>query len=294
MSIVKSLAVGLGDMFYIKHNSSNFTIIDCCMPTDIRDGIIKEIQNESRDKAITRFISTHPDQDHIGGLVDLDNAMEFQNFYCVQNEATKPDPTADFVRYCELRDHATKHFYLSRWCSRRWMNLKSEERGQSGINILWPTVTNPWFQDALESSKDGSSPNNISCITKYGVENSATMIWMGDLEADFMESIKSDLHMDTADILFAPHHGRHSGKVPSDWLREMNPKIIVIGEAPSGNLYYYPGYNTITQNRAGNITFDCVESKIHIYVSNPNYTVDFLDNEYLPNTYGKYIGTLKV
>jgi hypothetical protein len=29
MSIVKSFSVGDGDMFYILHNSSNFTIIDC-------------------------------------------------------------------------------------------------------------------------------------------------------------------------------------------------------------------------------------------------------------------------
>ena len=29
MSTIKSFAVGLGDMFYINHNSDNFTIIDC-------------------------------------------------------------------------------------------------------------------------------------------------------------------------------------------------------------------------------------------------------------------------
>jgi len=29
MSIIKSFAVGNGDMFYIKHNSDNFSIIDC-------------------------------------------------------------------------------------------------------------------------------------------------------------------------------------------------------------------------------------------------------------------------
>ena len=36
MSIIKSFSVcddngEAGDMFYIKHNSSNFTIIDCCL-----------------------------------------------------------------------------------------------------------------------------------------------------------------------------------------------------------------------------------------------------------------------
>ena len=29
MSIIKSFSVGEGDMFYIDHNSDNFSIIDC-------------------------------------------------------------------------------------------------------------------------------------------------------------------------------------------------------------------------------------------------------------------------
>ena len=58
-------------------------------------------------------------------------------------------------------------------------------------------------------------------------------MWMGDLEAKFMEKIKGEIAMDPADILFAPHHGRESGTVPAEWLEQMQPKLIVIGEAPS-------------------------------------------------------------
>lgn len=100
--------------------------------------------------------------------------------------------------------------------------------------------------------------------------------------------------MDPADILFAPHHGRDTGKVPKDWLDEMDPKIVIIGEAPSKDLNYYSDYNTITQNSADDIVLECVSGKTHIYVSNYSYSVDFLDDERMPNTYGKYIGTLKV
>ena len=50
MSIVKSFSVGNGDMFYIKHNSSNFTIIDCCIPEGREEEIIKEIKIEYTDK----------------------------------------------------------------------------------------------------------------------------------------------------------------------------------------------------------------------------------------------------
>lgn len=44
MTIVKSLSVGDGDMFYIRHNSSNFTIIDCCMEDDDQSDIVAELR----------------------------------------------------------------------------------------------------------------------------------------------------------------------------------------------------------------------------------------------------------
>ena len=34
MSLIKSFSVGNGDMFYINHNSDNFTTIDCCLDYD--------------------------------------------------------------------------------------------------------------------------------------------------------------------------------------------------------------------------------------------------------------------
>jgi len=109
-----------------------------------------------------------------------------------------------------------------------------------------------------------------------------------------MEDIKDDFRPDAADILFAPHHGRGTGKVPSKWMEAIDPKIVVIGEAPSGDLDYYAGYDTITQNSAGDIVFECVTGKVHIYVSKEDYSVDFLVNENKADTYGHYIGTLNV
>ena len=44
MSTVKSYSVGNGDMFYINHNSDNFTIIDCCLPDDIRADLVEDIK----------------------------------------------------------------------------------------------------------------------------------------------------------------------------------------------------------------------------------------------------------
>lgn len=290
MSIIKSFSVGNGDTFYIKHGSDNFTMIDCCLSDDNKADIVNEIQEESEDKSIIRFISTHPDEDHIQGLDYLDSKIGIINFYCVDNNATKSQETESFKKYKELRD-SEKAYYIHKGCSRKWMNKSDDLRGSSGINILWPDTNNEHFKLALKNAEQGNSPNNISPIIKYSLENGVTALWMGDLETDFLDKIKDEVNFSEIDILFAPHHGRDSGKVPEDILKVLNPKIIIIGEAESKDLNYYSKYNTITQNRAKNITFECEAGQTHIYVSNGQYSVDFL-KDYGKNTYEGYIGTL--
>ncbi|RGY89184.1 hypothetical protein DXA17_16360, partial [Ruminococcus sp. AM58-7XD] len=61
MSIVKSFSVGDGDMFYIDHNSDNFTTIDCCYSDDEnKETNFEEMKEIADKKGIRSFISTHP------------------------------------------------------------------------------------------------------------------------------------------------------------------------------------------------------------------------------------------
>lgn len=294
MSIIKSFSVGNGDMFYIDHNSDNFTVIDCYLTEENKITIMDEIKLKANKSGIHRFISTHPDEDHIKGLQFFNQQLEINNLYTVQNACTKSDESTDFTEYCTLRDSG-KAFYIYKGCKRKWMNDSDDDRGSSGISILWPDTSNQFFKDALQVAKDGKSPNNISPIIQYSLENGAKVLWMGDLETDFMNNIENSIEMPDIDILFAPHHGRDSGKIPESWLQEITPKIIIIGEAPSEHLNYYQGYNTITQNSAGDIVFDCQEGKVHIYVSKKGYSVNFLKNEKMQDAHGGYyLGTLEV
>lgn len=286
MSTVKSFSVGNGDMFYIKHNSSNFTVIDCCLDDDCADEIINEIKHESNGKEICRFISTHPDEDHIRGLETLDEKWKILNFYCVKNEADKDDKSDSFEKYCKLRD-SNKAFYLEEGCTRKWMNISDEKIDCAGINIHWPVTSSEEYKAALKAAANGECPNNISPIVRYSIEDGATFMWMGDLETEFINSIYDKLDLPQTNVLFAPHHGRDSGKVPSNLLEDISPGIIVIGEAPSKYLNYYSDYFTITQNSAGDITFECEDNYIYVYCSNEYYAKKLGDKA--KEKGGKYI-----
>jgi len=292
MAIVKSFAVGLGDMCYIRHNSDNFTIIDCDLSEENAGSIIKELKAASSDKGITRFISTHPDEDHFGGIELLDDAMPIVNFYVVKNQAIKAADTDSFKRYCRLRD-GDKAFYIFQGCSRKWMNVSDEERQTSGISVLWPDTSNKYFKEALKSCDAGGTYNNTSAVIRYEIENGASFLWLGDLETEFMENIENSIQLTKTTIVFASHHGRITGKIPDSWLEKLDPQIIVIGEAPSRHLHYYTGYKTITQNSAGDITMECFDNKVHFYVSNENYYHKGLDDEN-QSSYENYVGSITV
>jgi beta-lactamase superfamily II metal-dependent hydrolase len=294
MSEVKSYAVGSGDMFYIRHNSDSFTIIDCDLTDDNAATIIADLNIARAGKGIQRFICTHPDEDHFGGIHLLDDAIPIANFYVVKNQAIKDIDTESFIRYCALRD-GDKAFYIFKGCRRKWLNESDEQRSGAGIQILWPDMVNPHFQEALAECDAGNCYNNTSAAIRYSLQDGASFLWLGDLETEFMESISDAIELTKTTVVFASHHGRDSGKIPNTWLEKLDPQIIVIGEAPSRHLNYYTGYSTVTQNMAQDITMECDANKVHFFVSNKDYYNEALTDEGIADRPGaKYVGSITV
>jgi beta-lactamase superfamily II metal-dependent hydrolase len=293
MSKIKSFSVGNGDTFYISHNSSNFTIIDCCLDEYNADRIIAELKAAGKNKEISRFISTHPDDDHLSGIEKLDAAYPIVNFYVVKNEATKVDETTSFAHYRSLRD-GDKAFYVYKGCKRKWMNETDETRGSSGLEILWPEPSNSDFALELKNAKSGLSPNNTSLVMKYSMQDGGSVLWLGDLETAFMEKITDSIQLCKVDVVFAAHHGRASGKIPNSWLDILQPEVVILGEAPSRHMHYYTDYNTIRQNSAGDIEMELRQGWIDFFVSEASYGKQawLVDEGQTGNGY--YIGSLAV
>ena len=86
-------------------------------------------------------------------------------------------------------------------------------------------------------------------------------MWMGDMLSGMQEEFLSYYRkhrriIPHVDVLFHPHHGRITAQIPKKLIEEMNPQVIVIGNAPAGDLDYLNADITITQNTAGDILFD--------------------------------------
>ena len=135
MSIIKSFSVGDGDMFYIKHDTDNFSIIDCYLSDENKENIVKDIKHAHLLKGVTRVISTHPDQDHLQGLKYLDDNLDILNFYCIKNNVTKEDETDDFKHYCKLRD-SDKAFYIKRYFVQTAGKIKIRSPNSFGLKII--------------------------------------------------------------------------------------------------------------------------------------------------------------
>ena len=314
MSVVKSFSFPegeiRGDMFYIKHNSRNFTVIDCYLKDNDgnnarKDEIIKEIENESAGR-VCRFISTHPDNDHIAGIEYLDDSWKITNFYAVDNKRPTDDNDDSLTRYHWLLDN--KNFAIKRGIRRAWLNETNDENGCSGINFQWPDLSNEKFKQALKLVSEGKKVNNICPIFTYSIKGGATYMWMGDLETEMQQAYYDEYktNIPQVDILFQPHHVRHSGAVPPDLLNVLNPKLIIIGNAPSEHIDYGNSRQTITQNTAGDIRFENDDNEVHVYTKNeiPNkpacLKVKWGKGNIKRNTYEGtivdwyYIGTLTV
>ncbi len=280
MSVIKSYSVGNGDMFCIRHNSDNFTIIDCCLNDDIKQHVLTDLEALCGSGVMHRFISTHPDEDHIRGLEELNTKVGLWNFSCVSNCAIKKNQSDNFDYYCRLRDARTKVTVhdIFKGISYRWLNERGvgeegqKDYGCAGIHFLWPDTKNADYKVALKDAADGKEFNNLSPIILYRLENGVVAMWMGDMESDFIETIKDCVDWPKIDILFAPHHGRDTAKVPEVILKDkLSPKVVVIGEARSDDLNYYKGYNRILQNGAKDITFYCRTGWVDVFTSSDTY-----------------------
>ncbi|MFE7333705.1 ComEC/Rec2 family competence protein [Streptomyces griseus] len=277
--VLHFLNVGHGDCTFIEHPSGRLMMVDInnskSLPSDDIDALAEQVglsrlafryaapgtrsweqhyqsllvdpyeyyKEKFEGRRVFRYIQTHPDMDHMGGLhrffwqeqVPLDNFWDVQHNKELTEESFSSSPYsfADWCTYRILRLGVGPGDAQGNEATHQVMNLLRNAEGQywqeDGIEIMSPTA------HLVEICNESGSYNNLSFVLKVSYAG-RSVILPGDAEGaswDSMISVysKEDLK---CDILKASHHGRKSG-YHEEAVGIMNPSVVVcsVGKKPS-------------------------------------------------------------
>jgi competence protein ComEC len=299
MGIFHYLNVEHGDCSIIQHPSGHVTVVDVNnagkgdvfveeevrkllgLPGDFnqRHSPVDPVAYMKRHNitSVFRFIATHPDMDHIGGIESLFKAFSPANFWDTNNweEKTFDGPCqwdeGDWHFYKHLRDSAPqndpKRLVLYANQIGKYFNQHEDGTGGGdGLFILAPTK-------ALEAAAQASGDcNEYSYVLLYRSEGGRILL-SGDSHDATWEHILANhrSEVEDVDILLAPHHGRDSGR-SFDFLDVVRPRLTLFGVANSQHLAYDEwsrrGLPIITNNQANCVVLDTNSAPIRVYVTN--------------------------
>lgn len=224
--------------------------------------------------SIFRFILTHPDMDHMGGIKDLFAEFSPGNFWDTANTkeieessfSTRRKLGEDWKFYMNLRDtNPTTD-------PRRLLYHSGDNNDyykQDGLQILAPT------KKLMEIANEADNWNDASYVILYRSANKK-ILFSGDSEdltwAHILTNWKEAVS--DVDVLIAPHHGRDSGR-NYDFLDVVKPRLTIFGNASSDHLAYNPWYNRdlpiLTNNQCGYIIFDIDSNGLAVYAKNETF-----------------------
>jgi len=312
------LNVKNGDCSIIEHGSGHVSIVDVCNArleeNEKALGLLESLmlQNESEQLAkataarknygqkshpvnpikylsdhgindIFRLAITHPDMDHMDGLVDLFQYCIPTNYYDTDNKKEmnngwdgSPYREQDWLLYKRLRDAPPESDPKS-------LRVFS---GDDGIHRTKDWDGNPpgdaFFTlsptpQLVEEGNNSDDYNDSSYVFMYW-SPTGRVIMSGDSHDKTWEHILANHKelISNVELLIAPHHGRKSGR-SYEFLDILQPKMTFFGNAPSKDLAYSAwrsrGLPYITNNMAGSMIVDC-DDNMSLYVTNKEYAQD--------------------
>ncbi len=185
---VAVLNIGQGDSIYIQSPTGAEVLID----GGPNSSLLRELPGVMAyaDRTIDAVIATHPDADHIGGLVDLIPRYEIKNFI----EPGIPKNTATSQKLEEEVDAA--HIPREKAYRGMWLELG----GGARLDILFPD---------FDVSKLSDDKANEGCVVAHLVYKNTSALFTCDASSDvemhlIAISTSTDLQ---SDLLKVGHHG---------------------------------------------------------------------------------------
>lgn len=218
-------------------------------------------------KSLFRYIQSHPDLDHMRGLVALNGAgIKITNFWDTRHDKD-PDfrwegDEEEWKEYLALGDgkRGSTVLHLQRGSIGKYYN--TDEAGNSpgdGLEILSPTP------ELIKEANESGDTNNLSYVLRLNYRG-ISVVFGGDAEDKAWNSIVEHYGEKLkCSVLKASHHGRDSG-FHQEAVKLMNPDytIVSVGKKPNtdaSNKYRQYSQNVWSTRWRGNIALNIPDNE---------------------------------
>lgn len=220
--------VGQGDAIFIETSAGRQVLID-----GGPDAAILEKLNQTMpfyDRSIDLVILTHPEADHLTGLVKV---LDYYQIGHILTSGIKKE-TAVFQRWQELVRE--KNIPLTKAQAGQLVILESSPQNKSSpeqrgvvLKILWPE------QSLIDSLS--SQANNVSVVAQL-VYGQSEFLLAGDIERKIEGRLLNQKWNLESDVLKVAHHGSKTS-TSQNFLEAVNPRFSVISVG-AANQYGHP------------------------------------------------------
>jgi len=184
-------------------------------------------------------VATHPDADHIGGLIPVLNNFKVSNFI----DSGKAHTTQTYYNLLQLVD--TKNIPYTIATTGQKINI------DSSITV-----------QVLHANKNASDSNDASIVLK-ATYNGVSFLLMGDADTNIEASIMANYNV-KATVLKAGHHGSNTSS-SAKFISNVKPATTILSYG-KGNTYGHPHADVVTRLKN-------VGSKIYSTAASGNITV---------------------
>lgn len=226
------LDIGQGDSLYIESPTGAQVVID----GGPNNAVLTQLPSVMPllDRSIDAVIETHPDADHIGGLVDVLRRYEVGVF--IEPDITKHTATNDTLEGEVLNEHA-QHYVARRGM---WLDLG----GGAHLDILYPD----WDVTNMDLKQDNEG--GIVARLVYGETSVLLMADTGFPVEEHLLQIASTSELKST-MLKVGHHGSRLSSEES-FVAAVAPQVALISVG-AHNTYGHPTPQTLSTLAALNI-----------------------------------------
>ena len=268
------LDVGQGDCAIIECDGDAM-IIDAGLPRQ-SSKVYSFIKNDLRYSQFLYVVATHPDNDHIGGLPAVFNAVKESQKKI--KYVFSPIKELDTPRFVDLKNKAEEnHLKIKIPYDEEVYDLGSAKVtfyncGMEKKSIVHATTD--WFKSIFnrDDPEENEDNNNMSLVVKikYG---ETVFLFTGDIETEAEEDLLNSGIDLKADVIKVAHHGSTSSS-SIDFLSAVNPKYAVIS-CGTGNRYGHPEQRTLDELKYRNIELYRTDLQSTITCRSDGHSVTF-------------------